>query len=195
MMRRIRDRHLPQPYRAWIDKTSPLPNGVVVLPRTIQVAQEVRVLVFPGVALVGMGAAFIALFAPADVWQNAGALGFLALSSAITFGVPLWMALRLVRTIDARRDQRANVLRQGILVGPEGLLVRLRAGRSYLVPLARFIGAKVWSGGGESGTDWLGIETRDGRVDVAECDLAVGAEAVNRAVATVHCQGRSRPTT
>src|SRR5436190_21994775 len=88
-MRRVRDRHLPEPYRTWIDKAVPLPLGVVILPRTINVAQEVRALVFPGVALVGMGAAFIALFAPADLWQNAGALGFLALSSAISFGVPL----------------------------------------------------------------------------------------------------------
>jgi hypothetical protein len=191
-MRRVCDRRLPEPYRTWIDKAMPLPPGVVVLPRTINVAQGVMVLIFPGLALVGMGAAFIAFAVTAGGWQNAGGLGFLALSSAICFGVPLWIALRLAQTVGARRDQRANVLRQGILIGPEGLLVRLRPDRSYLVPLGRFIRAKVWTGHGEEAMDWLGIETQDGRVDVVVGELAVSAEAINRAVEAVHRRGRSK---
>jgi hypothetical protein len=188
-MRSVRDRRLPEPFRAWINRAEPLPPGVTVLPRTINVSLAVMVLIFPGMAFVGMGVAFIALFVPTGGLQGVGGLVFLALWSTISFGVPLWLVHRLWRTIGARRDQAAGTLRQGVLVGPEGVLVRLTPNRCYVIPMDRFVTAKEWSGGGDSGTDWLRIETRDGPIDFTADHFTIGAAGVNQAVAAV----RRRP--
>jgi hypothetical protein len=137
-----------------------------------------------------MGVAFIALIVSTGGWPGIEVSAFLTLSSAITFGIPLWMALRLCGSIRARRDQQAGTLRQGVLVGPEGLLVRLTPNCCRVVLMDRFVTAKEWSGGGEEGTGWLTIETKDGPLDLLAGSLAVGSAAVNQAVAATRRHGR-----
>jgi hypothetical protein len=181
-VRRVRDRRLPYPFRAWINRDKPLPQGVTVLPRTIDVSIDGWRLVYPGLGFVGMGVAFIVVIARTGDWRDVRALAFLALSSLILFGAPIWMACRLWRTIGAQRDQRAGTLRQGVLVGPEGILVRLTPNRCYPMPLEQFVTAEEWSGGGEDPSDWLRITTRDGPIDIPADHMSVGSTAVNRAV-------------
>ena len=77
----------------------------------------------------------------------------------------------------------AGALRQGILVGPEGILVRLAPNRCYPIPADRFVWAEEWSGGGVEGGDYLRIVTRDGPVDIWDHDITADAAEVNRAVA------------
>lgn len=191
-MRRVRDRKLAEPFRTWIDRDLPLPDGVVVLPRTIELSLDVVRLVYPGLGFLAMGVAFIALFGTSVGWPGAGGVAFLALSSLILFGVPLWLAHRLWRTFQARRDQQAGRLRLGILVGPQGMLVRVIPSWCYPIPLDRFVRATIWSGGGEDGCDWLRIETRDGPIDLSTEQLTVGPTQINQAVAMVRFQKRGK---
>jgi hypothetical protein len=186
-MRRLRDRHLPDPFRAWINRARPLPPGVTLLPRTIDVWGDVLALVCVGMPCLAMAGLIGSL--SRSFLSDPDGVALFVLFFIVLLGVPLWMAYWLWRTLGARRDQQAGTLRQGVLVGPEGVLVRLAPNRCYPVPLERFVTAKEWSGGGDEGTDWLTIETTDGPVDFAARYLTVGAAAVNQAVAAV----RPRP--
>ena len=184
-MRRVRDRNLPDPFRTWIDRAIPLPPGVTVLPRTIDFwAELIGLLCVEFVCLVMAG---IFIGAATD-WlrrlpTNTAGLAVLAVGLLLLFGWPIWMVLRLWRTVEASRDEKAGRLRQGVVVGPEGVLVRLVPNRCYAIPMDRFVTARSWGGGGESGVDYLRIETRDGPVDFADLHLSVGAAEVNEAVA------------
>jgi hypothetical protein len=129
---------------------------------------------------------FIIVIATTVGWPGVGGLAFLVLSSSIRFGIPVWMAHRLWRTIGALHDQKANSLRQGVLVCPQGVLVRLVPNRCYPIPMERFVKVEEWSGGGSGGgEDSLRIETRDGPIDFVADHFTVGADGVNQAVAAV----------
>src|SRR4051812_2655010 len=159
-MRRVRDRRLPDPFRAWIDRAEPLPPGVTVLPRTISVSADAAALALIGIGCVGLGVPCATLIATGAGWLSGGGLGILVLAPAVPFCVLIWVARRLWRTIGASRDQKAGALWQGVLVGPAGVLVRLAPDRCYPIPMDRFMRAQKWSGGGEDGVDFLRIETR-----------------------------------
>ena len=183
-MRRVRDRRLPDPFRAWIDRAAPLPAGLTLLPRTINVSGDVWALVCVALPCMGMGVPVTFMVARSELEFGGWAvfvLILLVMISAVT-----WLALRLWRTIGARRDLTAGTLRQGVFVGPEGVLVRLMPNRCYPIPLDRFVKAEEWSGGGsDGGEDYVKIETRDGRIDFVADHLTVDAAGVNQAVAAV----------
>jgi len=182
-MRRVRDCHLPDPFQTWIDRGKPLPTCVSVLPRTIDVSLDVWRLVYIGSSFLVMGGIVSVLLKPDLHEPDISGITFFVVCCVILLGVPLWMDCRLWRTIGASRDQKAGTLRLGVLVGPEGVLVRIWPNRCYPIPMEQFVAAKEWSGGGDTGTDWLTIETRDGPVDFAAEYLSVGAVEVNKAVA------------
>lgn len=139
-MRKIRDQHLQEPFRAWIDPAQPLPEDVTVLPREVDVSLAVMRLVYPGLGFLGIGVAFIVVAAmTSSAPPPAGVFAFLALSSLILFGISVWLILQWWHTLHARRDQRAGNLRQGVLVGPEGVLVRFKPNACYPVPMDRLI--------------------------------------------------------
>jgi hypothetical protein len=119
------------------------------------------------------------------------------LIAAALVGLLIWRVYRVGRAVGARRDQAASALRQGILVGPEGVLVRLAPNRCYPIPADRFMRAEEWSGGGAEGSDYLRIVTRDGPVDIWDHDITADAAEVNRAVAVAQAvrgdPGRTRP--
>jgi hypothetical protein len=185
-MRRVRDRDLREPFRAWIDRGVPLPPGVTVLPRNIDVFGDALALIILGGPCLVAGGVFVgAVSGWLRHFPDTGGMVFLTLGLIVWLGVPIWAAHRLCRTIGARGDQKAGTLRQGVLVGPEGVLVRLAPNWCYPIPIDRYITAGKWSGGGSDGIDYLRIETRDGPVDFADEHLTVGAAEVNDAVRAV----------
>src|SRR3954468_2775676 len=114
-MRRVRDRQLPDPARTWIDRSQPLPEGVTLLPRTVNVSLHVWRLVYPGSAffIAGVVLIIIMLRLAPPPWDgdHAREAAFFISMALIMFGVTFLMARRLWRSIDANRDQKANVLR------------------------------------------------------------------------------------
>lgn len=179
-MRRVRDQYLPEPYRTWTDPSVPLPPGVTVLPRTVGVRGSVLVVSLALMGCVGVGLP-IAIVVPAAT--GAGEWAMAGLIAAAPIGFLVWTVQRLWRTISAHRDQKAGVLRLGILVGPEGLLVRLTPNWCYPVSMDRFVRAEEWSGPGTEGSDYLRIVTLDGPVDIWDHEITASAADVNGAVA------------
>lgn len=57
--------------------------------------------------------------------------------------IPWYLLRRLSNTIGAWLQLKRGTLRQGILVGPEGVLVRMEPNRCYAIALDRFVNAKV----------------------------------------------------
>src|SRR6185369_13025405 len=110
-MRRVRDRHLPDPFRTWIDRGKPLPTCVTVLPRTIIVSLDVWLLVYIGSSFLVMGGIVTVLLMPVLHEPEISGITFFVVSWVILVGVPLWMVCRLWRTIGASRDQKAGTLR------------------------------------------------------------------------------------
>ena len=60
-MRALPDRRLPEPYRAWIDRGVPLPSGVQVLPRTVDLGSDALAFLSLGVMFGVMSALFVLL--------------------------------------------------------------------------------------------------------------------------------------
>jgi hypothetical protein len=124
-MRRVRDRDLPEPFRGWIDRDQPLPPDVVVLPREILVSSEWWGFVYTACIFLVMGVLSGFMLWSALEHPEAYLIAFIVLWYGILIGVPLRVAYKLWRTVQADRDRKAGVLRQGVLVGREGVLVRM----------------------------------------------------------------------
>ena len=183
--RALRDKGLPEPYRSWIDRSRPLPDSVRLLPRTISVSFDLGVFLTLGLMFATM-AAVIAFLPP---WLAAGTpWGGLLMVGLMVTGlmlVPLLLLRRLCRTLCAARDQKGGVLRQGILAGPEGLLVRIEPNYCYPVPADRFIRAKTRMAGGPTDSDveekaFFCVETADGLIEFFSERLADSPESLNR---------------
>ena len=63
-MRARSDRNLTEPYRSWIDRSVPLPDGVRLRPRTIDVGHDTVIFFMLGGMMGGMGVAIAALMPP-----------------------------------------------------------------------------------------------------------------------------------
>ena len=126
-------------------------------------------------------------------WLASGApWGVLLCVGLIVLGlllVPLALLRRLYRTIGAARDLKRGVLRQGIMVGPEGLLVRIEPNQCYPVAADRFIEAKIRvSGGGASDTDekeLFRVETTDGPIEFFNERLTDTPGKLNRTMRSI----------
>ena len=189
--RAVRDNSLPEPYRSWIDRTKPLPVSVRLLPRTLSVTYDLGIFLTLGLMFAGM-AALLAFLPP---WRAAGMpIPLLLFIGVIDFGlmlVPLVLLRRLIRTIVASRDQKRGVLRQGILVGPEGLLVRIEPNDCFPVPADRFLGAALRISGGQTDSDHavekelFRIETENGPIEFFSERLADTPKNLNHIVREV----------
>jgi hypothetical protein len=186
--RAVRDKALPEPYRSWIDRSRPLPTFVRLLPRTINVTFDLLMFLMLGLMFGGM-AALITFLPP---WLAAGTpWGMLLCIGLIVFGlllVPLVLLRRLCRTLGAARDLKRGVLRQGILVGSEGLLVRIEPNQCYPVAADRFLEAKIRVSGGGPDTEekyLFRIETLDGPIEFFNERLADTPGNLNRTMREV----------
>ncbi len=180
-LRRLRDNQLEEPYRSWINRDVSLPAEVVFLPRRIKVQSETAVLL--GVISFAMCGLFI-LWAFRPIVSSAYRDPFflVALFTIAILFPPCWLFWRLCVTIGAYRDQRKGKLRQGVFVGPAGIVVRLSPNRCFVVRLERFLTATTWSSGGDSSAEFFCIDTKDGIVDFSEDSLTADTDAVNHAV-------------
>jgi hypothetical protein len=168
-MRSMRDRQLPEPYRSWIDRAQPMPEKVRLVPRAVRVTHDLLFFVFSIAMFLGMGRLVHGLFwqdlAAADArWEPILAVSLLFFLLAL---IPILSLRRLYLTIGAQRDLKRGTLRQGILVGPEGMLVRMEPNDCYPIALDRFVSARiVHRGGGQrSSHSRFVIDTLDGPVD------------------------------
>src|SRR6185295_1012991 len=146
-MRPVSDRRLPEPYRTWIDRSAPLPAGVRLLPRTVDVGTDVVTFLGVGGMVGGMGVLMCVLLRPwrldpaRDGWAPVLIMGAILLA---LWSVPVLLLRRLVRTLGARADLRHGALRQGVLLGPEGMLVRMEPGGGHPIPADRLVGARLF---------------------------------------------------
>lgn len=182
-MRRVRDRHLPDPFRRWADRGEPLPPGVIVLPRTVDVLGNLMGVAQVGLGCVGMGWVTARWIVPSTDLTRPGNAALLALFWCVLLALLGWFARKLWSAVGARRDRGRGRLRQGVLVGREGVLVRLSPDRCYAVRMDRFVRAEEWTNGSEDSPTYVRIVTRDGPIDFADADLTAGAAEVNHAVA------------
>ena len=163
-MRTRPDRSLAEPYRSWIDRSRPLPPQVRLLPRTVSVTLDLITFLGLGGLCGGMGAFLLVMLSWVLEARPVPWLAGLVLA-AVGLGlvlVPLLLGRRLWLTLGARRDQRGGVLRQGILLGPAGLLVRLEPNRCYPVGADRFVGATYRESRGRTPKTFFRLETWDG---------------------------------
>lgn len=194
-LRPVPDSHLSEPYRSWIDEAQPLPARVRVLPRSVAVLHDLAQFLLLGVMLIGMDALVLALFLPALVaaggWAAIVVVGAFCLLLAL---IPLYLLRRLIITLGAWRRLKRGTLRQGILVGPEGVLVRMEPNRSYAIPLDRFTNAKVETSpsSGRLPSDFV-IETLDGRVAFFRDWSSAPPEQLNQWVAELQTESPRSP--
>ncbi len=183
-MRAISDRKLPEPYRSWIDRAAALPPNVRLFPRTIKVGTDLMFFLLLGVMFGGMGTMFFV-----GLWNFPSGNGgwpariVLAGVGAALWLVPLLLGRRLWFAIFAQRDSRRGTLRQGIMVGPEGVLVRMEPNRCHPIAVDRFIVARRFPPKNSRGErrPAIIIETLDGKIDFFAERLAAGADEINRA--------------
>ena len=195
-MRVLSDRKLPEPFRSWIDRSLPLPAAVRVLPRTVDLGSDLVAFLALGLMFGVMGALFVLLppwrFDPAtEGWRPYLVLA--AICSAL-WSVPLLLFRRVALTLWAQADLKRGTLRQGVLVGPEGMLVRMEPNRCHPIPLDRFVLAKLFppEKSRDSRKRTLIIETLDGVVEFFAERLAAHPERIN-AAATELWPAWSRP--
>ncbi len=149
-LRRLRDNQLEEPYRSWINREVTLPTDVNVLPRKIDVHGETTVLITVGSGCLAMAILVFPLaLITIDSDTSKDALLVVALIAIAIVLLPSWMIWRLCVTFSARRDQRCGKLRQGIIIGTAGIVVRLSPNRCFVIPLERFLLARPWGGGGD----------------------------------------------
>jgi hypothetical protein len=168
-MRSLADRRLSEPYRSWIDRTAALPAGVRLIPRAVHVAQDLATFVLLGTMMGGMGALIVILpTRRLDVahtgWTPLLILGTIAI---VLWSVPVLLLRRVVRTLGAAADRRGGRLRQGVFIGPEGMLVRMEPGRGHVIPRERFLRARLFPPENvrHSGAPMFVIDTLDGSVE------------------------------
>jgi len=190
---RVRDRHLSEPYRSWIDRSQPLPSRVQLLPRAVHPVYDLLMFVILGALFMIMPVLTITMFWDAMVRDFAnGEWGLIFVVVAISMlvaWVPLLLFKRLWSSIGAYRDLKRDRLRQGIMVGPEGVLVRMEPNHCYPVTLDRFVTAKMQDEGDRESTSKLFVvETLDGVADFFFERITGSPDQVNRMVAHARSQ-------
>ncbi len=187
-MRAMRDSRLPEPYRSWIDKVQPLSSRVHLLPRAVSVWYDLTIFVLLGGMFIGMDVLLITLFwRPIIIYEGMGPILILAGFFFLLALVPYFLLRRLVITIGAHRDLERGMLRQGIIVGVEGVLIRLEPNRCYVIPIDRFVNAKIVVRGGIGEDEppqkaYFFIETLDGPLDFFEERINASPDQLNKCV-------------
>jgi hypothetical protein len=114
-----------------------------LLPRQVDVGNDLVIALGLGglFAVMGTfaGVLLMRVAAAGDAWPTL-CVGALA---AGLWLVPLVLVRRLLGTLRASSDAKHGRLRQGLLLGPRGLLLRLTPNTCYLVPAEEFVAATL----------------------------------------------------
>lgn len=163
-MRPCRDADLGLPFQAWIDSATPLDAQVRLIPRSIHPGYDL--LAFTS-SLVSFGAmsAFLVFFSWKMVTVEASySMPIIVMLIAVgLLAVPWVLGRRWMRSQAAAGEQRRGQLRQGILVGVDGLLIRMEPNCCYAIMWDRYLGAKSFSR--SAGSAMFQVETLDGPVN------------------------------
>lgn len=146
-MRSRPDRALPEPYRAWIDPNHPVPGDVHMLPREVKVGHDLFIALAVGAPFAALGTLMGTLLTR-SFRTTGGALDLwgLLLVTAATAGlwlVPLLLVRRFIGTVRASKEAKQGRLRQGLLLGRQGMLLRLTRSQCYVVPAEEFVAASL----------------------------------------------------
>lgn len=163
-MQACRDGDLGLPFQGWIDPEIPLGDQLRLIPRAIQPGYDLLAFLSALVSFGGMGG-LLGYFAWR--WHAAGAgdvMTVLMLLIAMgMWAVPLVLGRRWWRSWAAAGDQRRGRLRQGILLGADGVLVRMEPHTCYAITWDRYLGVKQFRR--SAGSALLQIETLDGPIN------------------------------
>lgn len=167
-MRAIPDRRLAEPYRSWADRRKPLPDDVLVLPRAltpwIDLFRFVALMVvFGAVGLFMLQPVSICFVKPDDATRIAGAAIYLL--SLLFLLTPLLVFWEFLITLRALLDEKMGRLRQGILIGPSGILVRLKPNECCTIDMADFKEVRAHVSERDSKTELYRIETARGLIE------------------------------
>lgn len=189
-LRSIRDSGLPMPFSSWIDRSQPLPGRVKLLPRSIDFAYDLGMFVILGVMFFSMPALMIMMFWTVFEQGEWAAIIPLSIVSLLLASVPMLLLRRVMITTGAYFDQKRGRLRQGIFVGPEGVLVRMEPNRGYPIALERFVKART-NVDNEAGTSSaFVVETLDGTVEYFSHRMSFSPDQLNQCVKSMSKGGR-----
>lgn len=186
-MKTSRDSALTPPFRDWIEPSVPLPQHVMLVPRSISIALDALLLVLFG----GFFGPFAALMIRAIQLDRAKgeengdrAWIWMAIIAALCASVVLFFLHRLVVTCRAALERSRGTLRQGVFVGREGILIRLVPNRSLAIPADRFVSARRYPPveSRDPRAARIDIETKDGPFTFMESRCEGGASAIESAV-------------
>jgi hypothetical protein len=107
---------------------------------------------------------------------------FLATFCLSLWAVPILYLRRWLITLGAAHDQRQGRLRQGILLGPAGLLVRMEPNWCYPISWDRYVKTKRFY---RAGTSVLQLETLDGPVEFLDGRLGTTLEGIQLGIRQV----------
>lgn len=196
-LRRVRDRRLPEPYRSWIDRSQTLPTQVQILPRAVHPVYDLLMFLIVGGLFMIMPVLSITMFWDSMMRGFAngeyGIIVFVGGFSLLVAWVPLLLLKRLWVSLGAYRDLQRNRLRQGIMVGPAGVLVRMEPNRCYPFALDGFVNAKIQDDSdSENSARLFVVETLDGTTDFFFERITGPPDQLNRMVAQARSMGRGK---
>lgn len=158
------DRDLSLPYLMWIDPSIPLSADVRLIPRSIHPFHDLLGFISSLVSLGAMGGFMLFL---AVRWHLARA-GYIfpilmTLIALCLWLVPWFLGRRWLVSRAAAGEQRRGKLRQGILLGAEGLLVRMAPNQCYAIAWDNYVGIKTFYY--SAGSQIFQVETLDGPIN------------------------------
>lgn len=186
-MKTSRDSALSPPFREWIEPAMPLPKHVILVPRTISIALDALLLVLFGGFFGPFAALMIrAIYLERMKGEDSGDRAWIgmAIIAALCASVVLFFLHRLVVTCRAALERSRGSLRQGVFVGPEGILIRLVPNRSLAISADRFVSARRYPPveSRDPRAARIDIETKDGPFTFMESRCEGGASAIESAV-------------
>jgi membrane protein implicated in regulation of membrane protease activity len=175
----VRDAELAEPFASWIDSSRLLPNDVRLTPRTVDPFNDFLLFLVLGGLFWGFGSILVWLgfdAISAGEWQP---MVFLGAVFAILSIVPVILLRRVVSAFFAWGEMKRGELRQGVYIGPAGVVLRLRRNQCYVIALERFVLARVERHAPDSPTLFI-VETLDGRAMYSIDDVSLSPELFNR---------------
>jgi hypothetical protein len=187
----IVDDALPEPFLSWIDPLRPLPEGVQLLPRAITpglllLAFTRSLVSFGGMSLFVLYLLYRLNGVGAGLFEQM----FLAVVFLVLWIVPVLLFRRWWRSRRAAWDAAAGRLREGLFLGPAGMLLRLERNQARVIPWDRFLKVHRYYRCRE---EVLQLETLDGPIGFPDDRLDGSVAAIEQGVRAARPAGMEPP--